>query len=203
MSLSELVTSKKFKDKICTLLQKASDDGEQVTKKSIRRSLEKNYGLENKALDTHKDVVGEAVSDFLNRVESEGEGEAEAEAPPPKKKAKKTKNKKDADVDDDVDDTPPVKKPKLTVITKSGSEAPKQLGKLQESSMTGKDFMAAAEEMSLEVFGNKLTGEPRTFSSGAYGWYLGGKIEVEVPGQGTVWAQLGINCSIVGSKNWN
>ena len=44
--------------------------------------------------------------------------------------------------------------------------------------MTGKDFMAAAEEMSLEVFGNKLTGEPRTFSSGAYGWYLGGKIEV-------------------------
>jgi len=168
-------------------------------------------------------------------------------------------------------------------------QAPKQLGKLQESSMTGKDFMAAAEEMSLEVFGNKLTGEPRTFSSGAYGWYLGGKIEVsasrsrslalslsslspppplfwggvgggcgryfldrwwrwwrrlawvrgslplavlpmydssvrcqngavpgirpspplpslsqvEVPGQGTVWAQLGINCSIVGSKNWN
>ena len=27
--------------------------------------------------------------------------------------------------------------------------------------------------------------------------------QVEVPGQGTVWAQLGINCSIVGSKNWN
>jgi hypothetical protein len=196
MSLDELVTSKKFKKKICDLLQKASDDGEQVTKKSIRRELEKNYGLDNKALDAHKDVVGEAVSDFLNH---ESEGEAEAEASPPKKKAKKNKK----EVNDDVDDSQPAKKPKLTVITKSGSEAPKQLGKLQENSMSGQDFMAAAEEMSLEVFGNKLTGEPRTFSSGAYGWYLGGKIEVEVPGQGTVWAQLGINCSIVGSKNWD
>jgi len=196
MSLEELVTSKKFKKKICDLLQKASDDGEQVTKKSIRRELEKNYGLDNKALDAHKDSVGEAVSEFLNR---ESEGEAEVEASPPKKKAKK--NKKGAD--DNVDESQPAKKPKLTVITKSGAEAPKQLGKLQEGSMTGEEFMAAADEMSLEVFGNKLTGEPRTFSSGAYGWYLGGKIEVEVPGQGTVWAQLGINCSIVGSKNWD
>ena len=53
----------------------------------------------------------------------------------------------------------------------------------------------------LIVDGNRLRGEPRSFSSGALGWYLGGKVEVDVGGQ-TVWAQVGCNIVIPGSNAW-
>ena len=59
-----------------------------------------------------------------------------------------------------------------------------------------------AEVLTVDVMGNKLTGEPRSFSSGNRGWYLGGKVEVKV-GKKTLWAQLGINVTIAGSKNWD
>jgi len=52
-----------------------------------------------------------------------------------------------------------------------------------------------------QICGNKLTADPREFSSGGKGWYTGGKIEMTVNGK-KVWAQVGINISIPGSQNW-
>ena len=63
--------------------------------------------------------------------------------------------------------------------------------------------MAAArwQSLTIDVDGNTLSGQPRTFSSGACGWYLGVKVEVDVGGQ-TVWAQEGMNVVIPGSNAW-
>ena len=44
-------------------------------------------------------------------------------------------------------------------------------------------------------------GEPRSFSSGAMGWYLGGKVEMKI-GDHDIWAQVGLNCVIPGSNAW-
>jgi hypothetical protein len=44
-------------------------------------------------------------------------------------------------------------------------------------------------------------GEPRSFSSGAMGWYLGGKVEMKI-GDQDIWAQVGLNCVIPGSNAW-
>jgi hypothetical protein len=49
----------------------------------------------------------------------------------------------------------------------------------------------------IDVDGNKLTGDPRSFSSGNLGWYLTGKVEVDVGGE-TIWAQVGMNVTIPG-----
>lgn len=58
-----------------------------------------------------------------------------------------------------------------------------------------------SQPLEVNVFGNVMTGEARDFSSGNRGWYLGGKIEVKV-GKKTMWAQAGLNVTIVGSKAW-
>lgn len=81
------------------------------------------------------------------------------------------------------------------------TEAPKQLGKAQASAMTVRAFEKAAEPVSVSVFGNVATGNPRSFTSGNRGWYMGGKIPIKV-GTKVLWAQLGLNLTIVGSKTW-
>lgn len=96
----------------------------------------------------------------------------------------------------------PVKKPALTVQTKSGASAPKNVTKVQENAMKAKYFEANAETLTVDVLGNVLTGEPRSFASGNRGWHLSGKIEVMV-GKKKLWAQLGLNLTISGSKKWS
>ena len=63
-----------------------------------------------------------------------------------------------------------------------------------------KEFLASPT-LEIDVAGNKLTGEPRSFSSGNLGWYLGGKAEFTV-GKKAVWAQIGMNITIPGSQSW-
>ena len=67
--------------------------------------------------------------------------------------------------------------------------------------MTAKKFLESGKAVEFDVDGNTLTGLPRTFASGAMGWYLGGKVEMDVAGQ-TVWAQVGCNIVIPGSNAW-
>jgi len=123
------------------------------------------------------------------------EGDEEEEEPQPK--AKKAKKGKAAD---EPEENP--NKGKMTCTTRSGSEAPKNVKKIQEAmKMTAKKFLASGKAIELDVDGNTLRGEPRSFSSNALGWYLGGKVEVDVGGQ-TVWAQVGCNIVIPGSNAW-
>lgn len=53
-----------------------------------------------------------------------------------------------------------------------------------------------------QIFGNKVEGDARTFTSGNRGWYAGKKILVKV-GDKQVWAQVGLNITIIGSKEWS
>jgi len=115
-------------------------------------------------------------------------------------KSVSSKRKKDAEESDDEE--PPLKKPVLTVKTKSGAEVPKQIKKSQESAMSSDEFHKHAEILKLNVFGNQLTGEPRSFSTGSKGWYVGGKIEVEINGK-VLWGSLSVNCTLIGSKEWD
>ena len=68
--------------------------------------------------------------------------------------------------------------------------------------MSVAEWNASAEPLEVSVFGNVAGGEPREFASGNKGWYLGGKIPVTVGGK-KLWAQLGLNLTIVGSKGWS
>lgn len=47
----------------------------------------------------------------------------------------------------------------------------------------------------------QIIGPPRSFTSNNRGWYAGGKIQVPVGGK-MVWAQIGVNLTIMGSKDW-
>ena len=64
---------------------------------------------------------------------------------------------------------PPVKKPQPPVVTKSGKLPPKNVKALQVKAITGKEFMAKAPTLSVNVFDNQITGLPRTFSTGNRG----------------------------------
>ena len=95
----------------------------------------------------------------------------------------------------------PVKKAAVTLKTKSGAKAPANLAKQQTAAMKVKYFEEHAEPLTVDVFGNKLTAGARSFSTGNRGWYLGGKLEVTV-GKKKLWAQLSLNLTIPGSKEW-
>lgn len=105
-----------------------------------------------------------------------GEGDDELAGEAPKKKAKTSwanpkKSKTGGSGDGEGGDESVPTKPKMTCETRSGAEAPKNLKVLQEDmKMTVKKFLSEAEPLCVEVCGNTLTGEPRSFASDAMGW---------------------------------
>jgi hypothetical protein len=101
----------------------------------------------------------------------------------------------------EVDEDGEPKKAKIIIKTVSGAEAPKGVKAAQLKAIKGSKFMSVASNLSLNVFGNELEGEPREFSSGKFGWYVGGKIEVEVNGK-MLWGQVGCNLVMIGSEGW-
>ena len=82
-------------------------------------------------------------------------------------------------------------------------EVPKNLKAMQEKikGMSASKFLASGKALEIELDGNILRGEPRSFSSNNLGWYLNGKIPIDVGGT-TVWAQVGMNVTIPGSQSW-
>ena len=94
-------------------------------------------------------------------------------------------------------------KPKaFSCTTSSGRECPKNIKSAQaKSGMTVERFLGSQKRLAIELDGNRLTGDPRQFSSGNLGWYLTGKIELNVDGE-QVWAQVGMNVTIPGSQSW-
>jgi hypothetical protein len=61
------------------------------------------------------------------------------------------------------------------------------------------DFMAKAEPLKVDISGSPMTAEPRDFATGSFGWYLSGKVTVNVDGK-PVSVQVGANLIVVGSK---
>ncbi len=61
------------------------------------------------------------------------------------------------------------------------------------------DFLAKAEPLKVEVAGQTMTAEPKDFATGSFGWYLSGKVSVNIDGK-PVSVQVGANLIVVGSK---
>jgi len=60
-------------------------------------------------------------------------------------------------------------------------------------------FLDKAEPVKVTINGQDLTAEKREFSTGSFGWYYNGKINVTVDGK-ALSVQLGLNLTVVGSK---
>lgn len=81
-------------------------------------------------------------------------------------------------------------------------ECPKNIKYLQRNIMTRTDFLKNAPDLNLNLWDNKLNGKARSFTSNNMGWYTGGKVKIEIDGK-YIWGQIGINLTIIGSKEWN
>jgi hypothetical protein len=62
------------------------------------------------------------------------------------------------------------------------------------------EFMKNATPVSFEISGTPITAEPREFSTGSFGWYFTGKVNIEVNGK-KLPVQVGCNLTVVGSKD--
>ena len=92
--------------------------------------------------------------------------------------------------------------PRACFLTQRMHASSQNIKKVQETmKMSIKKFLETASALEIDVEGNTLRGEPRTFSSGSVGWYLGGKILMKIGGT-EIWAQLGCNVVIPGSNAW-
>jgi len=192
------IDSAELKDKLFRILKDV--DLNTFTKKAARYKLEETLELERNALKTRKKEINEYLEEYLASLDDkEGdaeEEEEEEEEEPPAKKSKK--RKKPAQTTDEEKK----KQPTHSCITRSGATVPKKLKDRQADLMSRSEFLNGAESLEIDLWGNKLKGLPRSFTSGNLGWYLCGKIEVPINGR-TVWAQAGLNVTIPGSKEWD
>lgn len=62
------------------------------------------------------------------------------------------------------------------------------------------EFAAKAGAVEIIVDGHVLTAEPKMFASGGFGWYVGGKVSMDVGGRKLL-CQLGLNLVAVNSKD--
>ena len=65
--------------------------------------------------------------------------------------------------------------------------------------ITRKQFREAAKPVVVTINGAEQLADVKEFSTGSLGWYLNGKIPLEVGGI-RVQVQIGLNLTIVGSK---
>lgn len=61
-------------------------------------------------------------------------------------------------------------------------------------------FRGKAKSISVVIDGKHYDAEVKEFSTGSFGWYLNGKVTVEIDGV-RVPVQIGANFTIVGSKD--
>ena len=60
-------------------------------------------------------------------------------------------------------------------------------------------FIEKAEPVKLSINGQELVADKREFSTGSFGWYYNGKINITVDGK-LLSVQVGLNLTVVGSK---
>ena len=65
--------------------------------------------------------------------------------------------------------------------------------------ITRQEFRDGAKAVSVTIAGVPQLVSPKEFSTGSLGWYLNGKIPIEINGV-SVQVQIGLNLTIVGSK---
>jgi hypothetical protein len=60
-------------------------------------------------------------------------------------------------------------------------------------------FLEKAEPVKVSINGQDLLAEVKSFSTGSFGWYINGKIVIQVDGK-PLSVQIGMNMTVVGSK---
>jgi hypothetical protein len=65
--------------------------------------------------------------------------------------------------------------------------------------ITRADFRAKAKPVSVVINNDTMLAQVKEFSTGSLGWYLNGKMNIDVGGT-PVTVQIGLNLTIVGSK---
>ena len=60
-------------------------------------------------------------------------------------------------------------------------------------------FVEHAEPLKVIINGQEMTAEVKEFSTGSFGWYYNGKINITVDGK-PLSVQIGLNLTVVGSK---
>lgn len=66
-------------------------------------------------------------------------------------------------------------------------------------SVTRGEFRTRAKPVEVVIHGIPMVADVKEFSTGSLGWYLNGKAALKV-GEKTVTVQIGLNLTIVGSK---
>ena len=161
----------------------ARDGINQTTAKSIRHALESQFNLEQNDLKPYKHLIAKIIEDIMSEEYNSSDTATRSSVT----------NSNDATSD---------KTKTFTCKTRSGTECPKNIKTAQsKTTLTVDEFLSSDKQLVIDVDGNTLTGNPRAFSSGNLGWYLTGKIELDVKGH-KVWAQLGMNVTIPGSQMW-
>ena len=61
-------------------------------------------------------------------------------------------------------------------------------------------FLEKAEPVKVTINGQEIIADKREFSTGSFGWYYNGKINIAVDGK-TLSVQVGLNLTVVGSKD--
>lgn len=64
-----------------------------------------------------------------------------------------------------------------------------------------KDFLESAKAVKVTINGQDFWMEPREFNSGSFGWQLTGKSSVELAGGKVLHLQVGLNATVIGSKD--
>jgi hypothetical protein len=65
--------------------------------------------------------------------------------------------------------------------------------------ITRRQFREKAKSVTVTINNVPLLAEVKEFSTGSLGWYLNGKVSIEIDGT-PVSVQIGLNLTIVGSK---
>jgi hypothetical protein len=65
--------------------------------------------------------------------------------------------------------------------------------------VTREEFATHAKPVQVTIGSTALPAEVKQFSTGSFGWYLGGKTAIDVNGK-LVSVQIGMNLTVIGSK---
>jgi hypothetical protein len=60
-------------------------------------------------------------------------------------------------------------------------------------------FLEKAEPVKININGSEIVADRREFSTGSFGWYYNGKVNIMVDGR-PLSVQVGLNLTVVGSK---
>ena len=63
-----------------------------------------------------------------------------------------------------------------------------------------KEFVEHASAVTFEIAGTPVSADPREFSTGSFGWYYTGKVNITVNDK-IIPVQVGCNLTVVGSKD--